>query len=389
MSGESRKRRHGSVSTEKESVLDLDERRLTVVEDKPIAAIPPCVTDIREVGADSELDKSPPLSEDLPRIQGSTDNPKKEATEHDEADIADVKASSSTTVLSDLSTSAVVRVQVADSSPSNTTSNTSHTLVQSNDCVRTVAETSPMPDLFAQDDDGDTFLHISVVQGDQPLSQFFIERMKPRGIDIFNKLRQTPLHLAVITHQKYLVERLVEGGADVNLMDRHGQTALHLACQDGDINSVFAIRDVTHRCHLRIRLDLKNFQGFSALHVATLHGNKQLVETILDMGADINDQDSNSGRTALHHAVEAGKHHVTEYLISRGADVNKVTFAGNTPLHTACGRDMDQMVKLLIEHGANVNIANLEGDIPKVGQTSEQAKRHFRSKEKQTKRRKK
>ena len=72
---------------------------------------------------------------------------------------------------------------------------------------------------------------------------------------------QTPLHLAVITHQKYLVEKLVEGGADVNLMDRHGQTALHLACQNGDINSVFAIRDVTHRCHMQIRLDLKNFQG--------------------------------------------------------------------------------------------------------------------------------
>ena len=34
------------------------------------------------------------------------------------------------------------------------------------------------------------FLHISVVQGDQPLSQFFIERMKSRGVDIFNKLRQ-------------------------------------------------------------------------------------------------------------------------------------------------------------------------------------------------------
>ena len=29
-----------------------------------------------------------------------------------------------------------------------------------------------------------------MVQGDQPLSQFFIERMKSRGVDIFNKLRQ-------------------------------------------------------------------------------------------------------------------------------------------------------------------------------------------------------
>lgn len=388
MSGESRKRRHGSATTGKECVgLDpLDEERRSTVENK-LPSVLACVTD--PIEGDSGLDKSSSLSDDLHGKQGSKDNSKKEATEHDEADIVDVKASSSLTVVSGLSTLAKVCGEVADPSPSNTNVTAPHTLVQSNDCVRTVAETSPMPDLFAQDDDGDTFLHISVVQGDQPLSQFFIERMKSRGVDIFNKLRQTPLHLAVITHQKYLVEKLVEGGADVNLMDRHGQTALHLACQNGDINSVFAIRDVTHRCHMQIRLDLKNFQGFSVLHVATLNGNKQLVETILDMGADINDQDSNSGRTALHHAVEAGKNHVVEYLITRGADVNKVTFAGNTPLHTASGRDMDQMVKLLIQHGANVNIANLEGDIPKVGQTSEQAKRHFRSKEKQTKRRKK
>ena len=72
---------------------------------------------------------------------------------------------------------------------------------------------------------------------------------------------QTPLHLAVITHQTYIVKKLIEGGADVNLMDRHGQTALHLACQDSDVNCVHAIRDVTQGSRAQIRLDLKNFQG--------------------------------------------------------------------------------------------------------------------------------
>ena len=72
---------------------------------------------------------------------------------------------------------------------------------------------------------------------------------------------QTPLHLAVITHQISIVKKLIEGGADVNLMDRHGQTALHLACQDGDINCVHAIRDVSQGIRVQIRLDLKNFQG--------------------------------------------------------------------------------------------------------------------------------
>jgi len=40
------------------------------------------------------------------------------------------------------------------------------------------------------------FLHIAVVQGDQPLTEFFIQRMKSRGIDIYNKLRQVGGNLA-------------------------------------------------------------------------------------------------------------------------------------------------------------------------------------------------
>lgn len=39
-----------------------------------------------------------------------------------------------------------------------------------------------------------------------------------------------------------------------------------------------------------IRQIILLFVGFSALHVATLNGNKQLIGTILDMGADIDEQ---------------------------------------------------------------------------------------------------
>lgn len=45
---------------------------------------------------------------------------------------------------------------------------------------------------------------------------------------------QTPLHLAVITKQAEVVEDLLRAGADVSLLDRHGNSALHLAAAEGD-----------------------------------------------------------------------------------------------------------------------------------------------------------
>ena len=58
-----------------------------------------------------------------------------------------------------------------------------------------------------------------------------------------------------------MVRKLIEGGADVNLMDRHGHTAFHLACQEDDVNCVHVIRDVTQISRVKIRLELKNSQG--------------------------------------------------------------------------------------------------------------------------------
>lgn len=45
--------------------------------------------------------------------------------------------------------------------------------------------------------------------------------------------RQTPLHLAVITRQEAVVEDLLRAGADLTLLDRSGNSALHLAAKGG------------------------------------------------------------------------------------------------------------------------------------------------------------
>lgn len=44
---------------------------------------------------------------------------------------------------------------------------------------------------------------------------------------------QTPLHLAVITKQEAMVEDLLRAGADLSLLDRLGNSVLHLAAKEG------------------------------------------------------------------------------------------------------------------------------------------------------------
>jgi ankyrin repeat protein len=49
-------------------------------------------------------------------------------------------------------------------------------------------------------------------------------------------MMQTPLILAALTKQTQVVRRLMVAGADIEKADRHGDTALHIACRNGDLH---------------------------------------------------------------------------------------------------------------------------------------------------------
>jgi len=54
---------------------------------------------------------------------------------------------------------------------------------------------------------------------------------------------QSPLHLAVLTQQPKIVRRLIMAGADPSLRNFRGNTALHLACANGDLACTKALTD--------------------------------------------------------------------------------------------------------------------------------------------------
>ncbi|XP_035527522.1 B-cell lymphoma 3 protein homolog [Morone saxatilis] len=214
-----------------------------------------------------------------------------------------------------------------------------------------------------QDEDGDTALHIAVVQGELGIVYKLIQLLlwARRGLDIYNNLRQTPLHLAVITQQTNMVEVLLKEGADPAALDRNGQTAIHLCCEynQRDCLSVVLSHSSSSTC-----LEIRNYEGWSPLHLAVLRGHKDLARMLLDAGADINAMDIKSGQSPLMHAVESNNADMVHFLIESGCDVNSQSYSGNTALHSACGRGQVDTVRLLLKSGADSSLKNYHNDTP-------------------------
>ncbi|XP_072249992.1 B-cell lymphoma 3 protein homolog [Leuresthes tenuis] len=214
-----------------------------------------------------------------------------------------------------------------------------------------------------QDEDGDTALHIAVVQGELNIVCKLINLLvlARRGLDIYNNLRQTPLHLAVITKQTNIVEALLRAGADPTALDRHGQTAFHLCCEYVQRDCLSVVLSLSPSS---TSLEIRNFEGLSPLHLAVRQGHQDLAKMLLDAGADINAMDIKSGQNPLMHAVENNNTDMVHFLIENGCDVNNQSYSGNTALHIACGRGQEETVRLLLKSGADSSLKNNHNDTP-------------------------
>jgi cytohesin len=107
----------------------------------------------------------------------------------------------------------------------------------------------------------------------------------------------------------------------------------------------------------------KGVNGRTPLREAAAWGHPEVVEFLLEHGADPNIQDNNGG-TPLHVAAWNGHREVVELLLEHGANPNVQDDDGDTPLHLAAKNNYREVVELLLEHGADPNIRNNEGDTP-------------------------
>ncbi|XP_030807092.1 nuclear factor NF-kappa-B p100 subunit isoform X1 [Camarhynchus parvulus] len=216
----------------------------------------------------------------------------------------------------------------------------------------------------SQDENGDTPLHLAIIHEQtaviKQLIDIIVSIPSQQIINISNNLQQTPLHLAVITKQPQVVQLLLQARADPTLLDRYGNSLLHLALQTGNEEMLRTLL-----AHLGSAapylLHLPSFRGLLPVHLAVKEKSLACLDLLVRTGADVNAVERQSGRTPLHLAVEMENLNMATHLVKKlGADINSRDFAGNTPLHLAAGLGSPTLTKLLLKAGADVLCENDE-----------------------------
>jgi methionyl-tRNA formyltransferase len=132
------------------------------------------------------------------------------------------------------------------------------------------------------------------------------------------------------------------------------------ACQSGGEQ---AVSDLARRVD---SLEERSPEGWTPLIVAAFHGNFRAVESLLGLGASINNPNYKGTSPlmyAMSPAAENGNFDCLHLLIGSGADLNACDNTGQSALDYAISRKWDEVAAILIENGARESSA-AENDVP-------------------------
>ena len=107
-------------------------------------------------------------------------------------------------------------------------------------------------------------------------------------------------------------------------------------------------------------LGARDARGFTPLIMATYTGNEAVMNTLIELGVDVNDRDG-SGNTALMGIAFKGNLALAGKLIELGAELDLQNGNGSTALMFAVTYGQNEMAQLLIDSGADKGLRDFHG----------------------------
>lgn len=219
------------------------------------------------------------------------------------------------------------------------------------------------------DCNGDTAVHLAAEMGRLEMLRQMGEKLG--NLDFVNHRGETPLMYAAHGGHLASVIALVEDRgagpmADAGMVDGDGKTVLMHACASGHLDLVNLILQNREGRHPDLKfppLDVNQADkgGETALHVAAQEGYWQLLPSLVLAGANKAAKDID-GCTALHAAAMEDEVLSCATLLDIGLDPNVADHQGWTALMHAAWKGADDVVRLLVDGGASLDVRNCDGD---------------------------
>ncbi len=187
--------------------------------------------------------------------------------------------------------------------------------------------------------------------GDIRALEEYVEN-EPTALSMATRVGITPLHSAVGGNQVEAVRFLLEH--DVQPAPSY----------EGITPQMSAVRLGYTEC-LRAFFEFEvtpndrapDFYGYTLLMQATRDGNVDMMQFLMDQGADMG-YPSVRGDTALHAAVEWDQPEAALFLLDQGFIIDIKNGSACSALHLAAEKNKIKMARLLLDHGASLDITD-------------------------------
>ena len=201
---------------------------------------------------------------------------------------------------------------------------------------------------------GGTLLHAAASAGDAQACSFLAQR--GAALNTKDDDGRSPLDCAVLGEHAGAASALKERGASSSFV-QNGNTLMHQLATEGSAVPLSILLGNSDEA------DLPNAHGYTALHLATLHGKLAAAELLLLAHADPNRMPAGGGPSPLHLAAKLLSPPLIGLLLKHSAHVQaKMAPTGETPLHL-CSTERS-CCSLLIGEGALLEERDASGFTP-------------------------
>lgn len=216
------------------------------------------------------------------------------------------------------------------------------------------------------DNDGNTKLHLLVKHYHVHDYISYLKRIiRKININHRNNMGETPL-IALIKYSnvsndsnaKILTRFFVDNGAEVNLQDNDGRTALMYACKNNNIEiaRILMLNEAN--------INIQDCDGKNALmHCCTLENNEDIIKLLLDHKPDLSLSDI-YGKTIFMYFAYTRKPYIGHAIfsdLSNSNILNSIDDKGMTALMHACINSSLDMVSFLIYQNIEINSQDFTG----------------------------